>query len=326
MAAPTRDKRKSFRCPVDQSQQTGMLKVGRRRQQVMIINQSAGGYGVISDRDLRLAVGDVLALTVGGARFDVRVAHVGQTGTIDSTGEAKLAYRLGLQRVKEGDELPEDWEAGRSNWRSLLPSGGTLIVIVVLVATAALGILAAKDSPLLRQAFRRRPRPQPQVAVIAESISPTAEHVAERLTAKSARAPIPDVPEVPRETPAEPKRGTTIAIPTAASLPRRAEIADVDVAKMLVQPELVAELNLTAAQQREMRRILDEQSAALEELERTAQASGTAERAAQRAAILEHARLEALKTLTPEQLLLWQQRAVNSGQGASQEPQPSTPR
>ena len=101
------DQRKSFRCPIPESQQEAELRVRWRRFAIRLFNESSGGFAALTDRDLGVAVGDMLTLTTGGGRYEVRVAHVTPIEPVQTEGEnAGAVFRLGLERLHELAALP----------------------------------------------------------------------------------------------------------------------------------------------------------------------------------------------------------------------------
>jgi len=151
------DQRKSFRCKVPGPRQDALLKVGRRRFPVQLFNESSGGFAAWSDRDLRLAVGDVVSLFTASGGFDVRVAYVMEIDAdeTDIPAEGSL-YRVGMERLSdlqgpaEKSTMSKD---ARTRQSQFLPSSTCVVVattlLVLAVIAGAMAVLGDRGDWLL---------------------------------------------------------------------------------------------------------------------------------------------------------------------------------
>ena len=91
--------RESYRCSVEGSKRDAALRVGDEWIAVGLLDESAGGFGVLADRPINVSTGDLIQLRLGDERFEVRVMNL--TEKPPEGGEEGPSFRLGLKRVGE---------------------------------------------------------------------------------------------------------------------------------------------------------------------------------------------------------------------------------
>jgi hypothetical protein len=92
-----RERRNSFRCPIQSLDGPALLKVGSKEIVVQLVEESAGGFGVIADEGAaKLKEGQPGLLATTSGRFEVSVSHI-------TNVDEKM--RVGLNRLAdlEGD-------------------------------------------------------------------------------------------------------------------------------------------------------------------------------------------------------------------------------
>ena len=101
------ERRFSYRCT---SQRLAVLKIGRRKVLVTIIDESASGFGVLIDGSCRCNIGQELSLKISSGWTPTRVtnvAYVGKTADVGGTRHDELQTRLGLVRLDFDQQLPK---------------------------------------------------------------------------------------------------------------------------------------------------------------------------------------------------------------------------
>ena len=148
------DQRKSYRCPVAESQQTAELRVRRRRYAVRLYNESSGGFAALADRDPRVVAGDVVRLFTAAGGFEVRVAHVSRIEPAARGGQdAPPVFRIGLERLRDLAFSPDDQAAPGSLLvslgRRMLRPSGTLVVVglTMLIVGVMMGAMTVLNRP-----------------------------------------------------------------------------------------------------------------------------------------------------------------------------------
>ncbi len=89
--------RQSYRCAVDESHREAKLCAAGAWTPVELIDESAGGFGVVSEQPLGVSAGDVVQLRVDGELFETRVVYIEEQTPDDE--RAGPSFRLGLKRV-----------------------------------------------------------------------------------------------------------------------------------------------------------------------------------------------------------------------------------
>jgi len=114
----------------------------------------------LTDRDPGVAVGDVITLTTGCTRCEVRVAHVAPLESAPTEGEtAGMVFRVGLQRLRELAGSPDGQRTssrvlagcGRRApipLSTLVIGGSTMLIMAALVG--AFAVLTNLDSPFVQ--------------------------------------------------------------------------------------------------------------------------------------------------------------------------------
>lgn len=104
------DLRGSFRCPVAESRQHCVLHVGGERYPGRLLDESAGGFAVLLDKQPAVEVAQTALLQTDSGCFQVRVMYMAEAlpplgSRLPESDAPTQWYRLGLGRM--GDALPE---------------------------------------------------------------------------------------------------------------------------------------------------------------------------------------------------------------------------
>lgn len=176
--------RDSYRCSVDGPQQGAQLRLGDDWVPVQLLDESRGGFGVVTQEVPGVAVGDLLRLRTLFECFDVEVMYVVEQPAEDA--QEPPGVRLGLRRVKEilpEAELDLPWYhillrslkriQPNSSWKyGTVGLGFALLVgIAPLVAIVVWEPSAVGDRRAAARAAARRDRaPDPWVERISQSL------------------------------------------------------------------------------------------------------------------------------------------------------------
>jgi len=105
------NQRQSFRCPVADSRRQCVLRVGNDQWPAELLDESTGGFSVLSDRSPDVDVDQPVFLGTDAGWFEVRVLHIQEVPASRDGEEADAnrlspRFRLGLSRL--GDALPPE--------------------------------------------------------------------------------------------------------------------------------------------------------------------------------------------------------------------------
>jgi hypothetical protein len=319
------NQRQSFRCPIDLSRQGTELVVGGAHIPARLLDESAGGFGVLVPARAIVSANDKVVLHIAAGWFEVVVANV---ASLDEFGpaadlgaeEGATVLRVGLRRVREIDPPRRDRAALRRarillrlsrifpTRLSMLVRGLVFTVLVVIVPVAASLFLQHGGTPILGK------------------IAAWLDEAAVSLFSPPDREPGEWLsPVAPSAAPDEPSSEWTLdgggdavapALPTTtnnALFPQRDNlrktIQRLPGESAFVLPEVAGHLALAEAQRAEIRRIVEASARQLQELEIQSAGSSREQLTRMRAVILEQARRQALDTLTEGQRNRWQEIA-----------------
>jgi hypothetical protein len=157
-SSPQIENRQSFRFPSGDAIQGQLVLAGRRRWPISIVDQSASGFGVLTDSRPPLKCGDLVELRTDSFVCETRVAHVteverGRSGNEESQPPAR--FRIGLIRLRDisikSDERKGDVRHPRL--RHFFPKATqnpialfAAAFLAVVVASATIGVLSSTDS------------------------------------------------------------------------------------------------------------------------------------------------------------------------------------
>jgi len=318
-----REKRKAFRFSLWKPQQQGVLKVKERELPVRMLDGSAGGFSVVTDRDPGMAVDDLLELRTPSGRFEVRVVHVRKEvpkATNGRTGHAPgaLKFRVGLERLR--DLTPSDEEPVRIGWLERLSPRGYVSSSIPLGVMAVVFVLAMVGLPTIGVMLLWRWQGQldkhfawwgGRQAATSQPDSPGGrkqpDHAAEdpqtRKPAGTAR---------PASNAGQPG-GATYSASSHRGQSWATTIQRLPGATALLLDEVVEELRLTGSQYEEIRKIVESTEDALRLVGERWSRDTRQQQSQKRSILLNQARRRALQVLTPEQRAQWE--ALQSGQG-----------
>jgi len=95
---PGRDERRSCRCMVPQARQSCELKVGANVLSASLVNESAGGFAVLTDRLDGLKVGKKVELHTNMGWFTVRIVYINKVARPENAApECDCWFRLGMK-------------------------------------------------------------------------------------------------------------------------------------------------------------------------------------------------------------------------------------
>jgi hypothetical protein len=330
------EQRRSFRCGVDN--RPARLVLGELRMPVVVLDVSAGGFGVLAQAPIAVEVGQQGVMETDDGHFRVRVVHVapeendpmtgrpqGETGNhagIETAGKvvnpvqpAPLWLRLGLERL--GDVFLPETLSHLSNWNlriclaKLCPSSGSIIILGLLVVMVTVGGLAAvyalRGSPALRTilqwAGQTMGLPEKSAKTPARPTKPA-----------PLATPVPQrakPPKTPAATPPSTRAGSAsrAALPGAV-MAKTEELRELrrrlPGAAIFAHPQVIRTLAITEDQQRQIQRIIELTTEAILRLDSLAGEQGLGQVAEQQR-ILEAARREAINLLTDQQRQQWEQ-------------------
>jgi len=295
------DHRGAFRCPLPQSRQEAVLKVGEDYVMARLVDESAKGFAVTTDRTPGVDVDDVIGLWTTAGRFEVRVASIAQarasrTYLPQDPGHVELPSRLGLERLRDlGTEEPQParlawldrlWHTGFSPWSSSSTSSAAMLIMACVVVPVLLIVaMTYFDRPLMKR--------------LAQWSKGSDFSLRSQSRVES--------PESRVESP-EPLSTLDSRLSTLYSTIRR-----LPGPSALVAPEVVRELALTDTQRAEIRRIVDATDEAIGQIDEYWRQDSRQTRSEKRTMLLNEARRRALEVLTPQQHASW-----NALQGSGQ--------
>jgi len=334
-------RRNSYRIPVAGADFDSELRVNQECYPVAVVDESAGGFGVVVEGPIPLQPNDSAWLHYRDGWTCVRVVHISpEESSAEPTDSAQLSapgkLRLGLKRIaelQEPDDLPQSpWAAMcdlRAHMTWLFGSGlrtalGGVIfaVLVVGVPALVLGVMfaggrekinkLAADSQLtenLAQA-RRRARGLSAPLFSAPRGGSAAGRQDNRRTSPAGRS------NVARSSGSRsPGRGAARADLIPSSMLRT--IRSLPGASGLTVPAVVRYLELSPEQQQHIAEIVEQTGAALKELENRFQTAGRQEMAHYQAMLFERARQQAEAVLEDWQKQRWQTLLGEADQSGS---------
>ncbi len=299
---PLNEQRQSFRCNVADARRSAELRIGNERYRVMLLDESAGGFAVLMDRQPAAAADGPVELTTDAGDFEVRIAHVVQTELPGagpaSDAEPQRRYRVGLVRVRDIDPFDRIADAGvatqlRFALGSVFPKLG-----VPMIPGVALAILLAISLTVLALLF-------PVAGALPVDQGRTPRTQDRDFTGRSR----------PEFTPNEPR--TAAGHVQQAGGHRggagsgtgglQALARGVSGAAVFTMPEMIDAFGLSPHQQEKMASIVQLTAEALAAFSAASVGYDRARRAAERQAILDAARDSALAVLNDDQKSRWRE-------------------
>jgi hypothetical protein len=305
------EKRRSFRCPIPASRRGAELSFGPIRLPAELVDESAGGFSVLVGDPRGLVVHGTARLRTANGWFEVQVVNIRRLGPQPGEPDGAAAdgcarFRLGLKRLGELQPPDEARSAGlpRAVWfrlRGLLPFGasslvGGLAIAAVAVAAPLAAIFAVwhRHHPVVDRVVDWIPQPWPAQGADAPDGGSRGQW----------RSGWPEPAGWFADTPADAGDAAGDAVSGAATL--RLLAARLPGPAALDLPEAVDYLDLTDAQQRQIRELVQRTSAELNEVGERLRGQSRQEVARAERAALERARQEALGLLSDEQRARWQ--------------------
>jgi len=343
MRAPssTPQRRESFRCPVTESRAECVLHVGEEHVSAKLLDESAGGFLVLIDRSPDLSADPTLRLQTDSGWFDVQVIHIQETSPPEESDGAESQeqgpwFQLGLRRLGEvvpRDEIPAVRPFGRMGSRLWhhYPSNGMLTTLSALLVLGVLvlllhwtGILWPDASLTAGGNVTRGKWWRPKIGDSRPPAQPPAPYTPnargfEVDTARLEKTPSKTIPIL--DDLVRGKQGVqndpTSAPPGFLFVSEKElqnAVRRLSGATAMILPDVVRRLQLTGAQQKQIRRIIDAAAEAMHRLDFEASRQGTQRRdiSSLRAELLEQSLRDALKLFTPEQRALWEKLFAKS--------------
>ena len=297
------NRRGALRCPLPQSRQEAVLKVGEDHVMVRLVDESAEGFAVLAERTPGVEVDDVIQLWTTAGRFEVRVASIAQEGASRTylpqvRSQVRSPSRLGLERLRDlgiQEDRPSRmawfdrlWQTGSAPWSSSSTTSATMLIMACVVVPVLLIIAIVQfDRPLMKwladwskgSDFSLRPgsrQQAPRSRRQAANPQSTIHNSQSSLYSTIRRLPGPSA---------------------------------------LTVPEVVRELALTDTQRAEIRRILNATDEAIGQIDEYWGQDSRQALSQKRTMLLAEARRRALGVLTPQQRARWN-ALQDSGQQA----------
>jgi len=192
MDSKSTNQRASFRYSIPLDGRQAEIHIGKRTYEVIILDESTGGFGVFSSSDNGWVLDQQVVLRTAGGWYEARICTIRR-----DTWERQPGFRIGLQRLREFDtveDLPND--SPRKRWfrlSSLLPFDlatlGAALLGALLVGVGALlifrygafdlvGAIRSQKfkAPALPSVVAESPKDKPTHASADASVLPSAEH------------------------------------------------------------------------------------------------------------------------------------------------------
>jgi len=324
------DQRKSYRIVLAPLQEA-YLTLGDRSLPVRLLDQSAGGFGVLCPGDPKVVPGDLARLQVEDTVFEVRVAsvrpHKPLLSAAVAAGESDrpqplTAFRLGLERIR--DLGPSDHprrQAKRPDWWPWRQSGRTVSALPAAAVGVALLLATVPLAAVMSNSGSDRAQPGTTRTSETETKPPAPARTTPSPLIPAAQQPggSPDSPQAEQTTSAgdvtsqAPSRRSARADISEGDRHRQqaAEvIAKVPGAAALLRPEVTERLALGETQGHEIRRLCEATVEAIRQIDRRWAGAEPQVRDALRRRVAQESRRRALELLSEEQLARW--RALES--------------
>ncbi len=285
------DRRSAVRYPVPASRQDAKLKIASSSWPVRVVDVSTGGFTVLASVFVEpMRPGLVGELCTADGKFAVRVVNVSEMGSREAAAPpARKLLRLGLYHLGELTPSGRDQLAAVRPWKSRAPRRwrfsqrtATVLLTAVVLAIVLLPLLLVPDAQA------------PDRTVLRALLSWGRGAIG--LGGKShPQQPAPDAAGVV-PSPADESPESRAVRQLARTLPG---------AEPFAAPEVVHALGLGSQQQAQLGELREATTLALRELDDRRQNEGRQTHATRCAAVLDAARQEALKLLTPSQRAAW---------------------
>lgn len=316
-----RDQRKSYRCVVDETRRQCELKVGSCATPAKLLDESAGGFSVLVNHPHELTLNQTVEIRVVDDWFHARIVHIqeinpttkGKTDPQDT--EPGHRFRLGLRRLGNA-ELPDQSAISRlADALRFRPgqrqSSGTMSMIIFGVLLAVVAV--AVPLGIISTGWRIRLPKNPQ---------PLKQNVQKNDSAAKSKSPSGTPPPHAAPSPVDaganrsafgndhafgPNGGRTQAYASLSTLgsERRDSMFHLPGAAPFVLPEVINRLTLTAAQQTQIKQLIETTSKAIR-LDWQSQGMQRQELSRRREELLDQARRQVLDLLTDQQRTEWQ--------------------
>jgi hypothetical protein len=294
------DQRKSFRCAVADSRRCCQLKIGDSVLPAAMLDESAGGFSVLVERLPDLSAGQTAVLHTKTGTFDVRVVHGVQVEAAEAASSVTGVphgpwFRLGLSRL--GETSPPQPPraslfAGSLHVRlgQWCPTSAAVLTIGVLLAVT----IVLVPAELLGVGWRSgRWDASGTLKSLVSGIRFDLNSGSSRSNNRS--------------------QGTAADSRHAGESERSSHESGSgnQSAGALAMPEVVRDLNLTGAQQEQIRQLNEATFEAMRALDAQVHGQDRQTIAQLRTQLFDESYRQALKILTDQQRAQWQQRAAN---------------
>ena len=313
---PDQHQRQSVRCPSVGVPRVAELQIGTRRVPICVVDESAGGLGVVVAQPPGVEKGAVILATLDSVIHKVRVAFIREVAAADSSEPSPL-FRMGLERLDEVAVLQDD-NPHRVGWLRRLLMRGTErnrssgFVTGLLLVLAAAGIPLLVTVPLVyskRHTWRLAPLPpresskgsEPAVAASPRP-GPTSSSDAgdwQGVTVQTQNASnVSGRTETGDRGPSD--RGLTPLAPSPAAA-RLAGLVRLPGASGLLAADMIRDLGLTDDQLRKIRSIVESTTQQIRELDADSGSRSRQDQSQQEDRLLDESRARAIDALTAEQ-------------------------
>ncbi len=349
-------RRKSFRCPLADADFDSELRIDQERYPVAVVDESSGGFGVLVEGAPPLRPDDSAWLRHRSGWSEVRVVHVRpEESTLsespDGRGPAPQRTRLGLKRLRDLEvpdyRPPSPWAALRdlrAHMTGMVGSALRNLVAGVVFAALMVGIPAIAVATLLvggraalsrlfpesrwneRLAGSARPvdaRPAPRFSPLAAAAPSNRRQTAPAASPEHGASSAPA--RSPATNPADSPSWPGVSAPELVPESMRETIRRLPGASAFEVPAVVRYLGLSPAQQAEIAHIIEQTTAALEELDRRFRGAGRQAMARYEAMLFDRARQQAEAVLDESQRARWRELCGIATPALSQPKEPAAP-
>jgi hypothetical protein len=156
-ARPPIENRQSFRFPSSDAINGELILPDGRQWPICIVDQSAAGFGILTDSLPPLNCGDLVELRTDSFACETRVVHMAsdeRSGSDNEESAVSPPYRVGLTRVRDisvESDIPQQAERHiryRHFRPSVAPNTAALFAIVAVLVGVAVAVIVVPSLPV----------------------------------------------------------------------------------------------------------------------------------------------------------------------------------